>query len=44
MNIPAKPATAEVEIPPRPEAIIYGILKLVMGLPDKTEEVKPVVP
>lgn len=30
--------------PPRPEAIIYGILKLVLGLPDKTEEVKQAVP
>lgn len=30
--------------PPRPEAIIYGILKLVLGLPDRTEEVKQAVP
>lgn len=29
--------------PPRPEAIIYGILKLVLGTPDKPEEVQQVV-
>jgi Ni,Fe-hydrogenase III small subunit len=29
--------------PPRPEAIIYGILKLVLGTPDKKEEVQQVV-
>jgi NADH-quinone oxidoreductase B subunit len=29
--------------PPRPEAIIYGILKLVMGTPDKPMEAEQVV-
>ena len=29
--------------PPRPEAVIYGILKLVLGTPDKVEEAPKVV-
>ena len=30
--------------PPNPEGIIYGILKLVTGIPDKPEEAKQAVP